>query len=41
MGCKGIRVRSEDELPDAMAEFLSTNEPVLMDAIVEKDEHGN
>ena len=40
MGCKGIRCTSEDELPQAMAEFLATDEPVIFDAQVCKKEHG-
>ncbi|KAI8924557.1 thiamine diphosphate-binding protein [Entophlyctis helioformis] len=39
MGCKGLRIRTKDELPDVMAEFLATKEPVILDAIVEKHEH--
>ncbi|KAJ3091871.1 Acetolactate synthase, mitochondrial, partial [Phlyctochytrium bullatum] len=39
MGCKGIRVRDVEELPAAMKEFLETEEPVILDAVVEKNEH--
>jgi len=39
MGCKGIRVSKMEDLPAAMAEFLETDEPVLMEAVVEKHEH--
>ncbi|KAI9011252.1 thiamine diphosphate-binding protein [Gaertneriomyces semiglobifer] len=39
MGCKGIRVRTMEELPEKMAEFLETKEPVIMDAMVCKNEH--
>jgi acetolactate synthase-1/2/3 large subunit len=39
MGCKGLRVRTLEELPRAMEEFLATDEPVILDAIVEKNEH--
>jgi acetolactate synthase-1/2/3 large subunit len=39
MGCKGLRARTMDELPDVMAEFLATKEPVILDAVVEKHEH--
>ncbi|KXS12255.1 acetolactate synthase [Gonapodya prolifera JEL478] len=39
MGCKGIRVSKIEDLPAAIAEFLATNEPVVLDAVVEKDEH--
>ncbi len=39
MGCKGLRVRTLKELPSVMSEFLASEEPVLLDAVVEKDEH--
>ncbi|TPX38142.1 acetolactate synthase [Synchytrium microbalum] len=39
MGCVGLRVRTEEELPRVMAEFLACKEPVLLDAMVEKNEH--
>ncbi|KAI9206148.1 large subunit of biosynthetic type acetolactate synthase [Polychytrium aggregatum] len=39
MGCKGLRARTMEELPAVMAEFLETEEPVILDAVVEKDEH--
>ncbi|KAJ3299556.1 Acetolactate synthase, mitochondrial [Borealophlyctis nickersoniae] len=39
MGCKGLRVRTMEDLPRVMAEFLETNEPVILDAVVEKHEH--
>jgi acetolactate synthase-1/2/3 large subunit len=32
-------VRTLEELPAVMAEFLETKEPVILDAVVEKDEH--
>lgn len=40
MGCKGLRARTLEELPEVMAEFLATKEPVIFDAVVCKDEHG-
>ncbi len=40
MGCKGLRVTREEDLPDVMAEFLATDEPVVLDAHVCKHEHG-
>ncbi|KAI9329583.1 acetolactate synthase [Zopfochytrium polystomum] len=39
MSCKGIRVTDINELPAKMAEFLATTEPVVMEVVVEKDEH--
>lgn len=39
MKCKGLRARTHDELESAMAEFLSTDEPVILDAVVDKHEH--
>ncbi|KAJ3341033.1 Acetolactate synthase, mitochondrial [Gonapodya sp. JEL0774] len=39
MNCKGLRVSTREELPSVIAEFLATNEPVLLDAVVEKNEH--
>ncbi|KAJ3104649.1 Acetolactate synthase, mitochondrial [Phlyctochytrium planicorne] len=39
MNCKGLRVSSMEDLPRVMKEFLETDEPVILDAIVEKDEH--
>ncbi|TPX54992.1 acetolactate synthase [Synchytrium endobioticum] len=39
MGCVGLRVRTEEELPRVMEEFLACKEPVVLDAIVEKNEH--
>ena len=39
MHCKGIRCRSKAELPAKMKEFLACDEPVVMDALVEKHEH--
>ncbi|KAJ3055310.1 Acetolactate synthase, mitochondrial [Rhizophlyctis rosea] len=39
MGCKGLRVKTMEELPAVMKEFLETDEPVVLEAIVEKNEH--
>jgi acetolactate synthase-1/2/3 large subunit len=39
MGCVGIRVKTKEELPAKMKEFLECKEPVIMDCVVEKDEH--
>ncbi|KAG9304161.1 hypothetical protein G9A89_019723 [Geosiphon pyriformis] len=40
MNCKAIRIRTEEELPEKIAEFLEYNDgPILCDAIVEKHEH--
>ncbi|KAJ3249091.1 Acetolactate synthase, mitochondrial [Chytriomyces hyalinus] len=39
MNCVGIRATTMEELPAKMAEFLATNEPVILEAVVEKDEH--
>jgi acetolactate synthase-1/2/3 large subunit len=39
MGCVGLRVKDVADLPRVMAEFLATDQPVILDAIVEKDEH--
>ena len=39
MGCKGLRVKTMDDLPNVMQEFLETSEPVILDAIVDKQEH--
>ena len=41
MGCKGLRVSREEDLADVMAEFLETKGPVVLDAVVEKHEHGH
>ncbi|KAJ3005493.1 Acetolactate synthase, mitochondrial [Thoreauomyces humboldtii] len=38
-GCKGLRARTMEELPAVMAEFLATDEPVILDAVVCKHEH--
>ncbi|NJP09039.1 MAG: biosynthetic-type acetolactate synthase large subunit [Leptolyngbyaceae cyanobacterium RU_5_1] len=38
-GVKGMVIRSRDELQDAIAEMLSYNGPVLLDAQVKKDEN--
>lgn len=39
MGCKGLRIRTAEELPRVMKQFLETNEPVILDCVVEKNEH--
>ncbi|KAI9099944.1 acetolactate synthase [Phlyctochytrium arcticum] len=39
MGCKGLRVRTMEDLPGVMQEFLETDEPVILDAVVTKHEH--
>ncbi|KAI8852375.1 thiamine diphosphate-binding protein [Chytridium lagenaria] len=39
MGCKGIQVRTMEDLPGAIKEFLETKEPVILDAVVTKHEH--
>ena len=40
MGCKGLRLRTAEELPRVMAEFLAYNDgPVVLDARVCKSEH--
>ena len=39
MNCKGLRASTKEELPSVMAEFLATNEPVVLDAKVDKREH--
>ncbi|KAI9327100.1 acetolactate synthase [Obelidium mucronatum] len=39
MNCKGLRASTMEELPGVMAEFLACTEPVIFDAVVEKDEH--
>ncbi|KAJ3067059.1 Acetolactate synthase, mitochondrial [Podochytrium sp. JEL0797] len=39
MNCVGLRARTMEELPSVMAEFLACKEPVILDAVVTKDEH--
>ncbi len=39
MGCQGLRVDNEADLPAVMEEFLKTDRPVVLDAVCEKDEH--
>ena len=39
MGCVGIRVKTMEELSAKMKEFLECKEPVIIDCVVEKDEH--
>ncbi|KAI8914592.1 acetolactate synthase [Gorgonomyces haynaldii] len=39
MGCVGLRASTADELPQKMKEFLETDQPVILDCVVDKDEH--
>jgi acetolactate synthase-1/2/3 large subunit len=39
MGCVGLRVTTKEELPTMMKKFLECTEPVIMDCVVDKDEH--
>ncbi|KAL6079988.1 Acetolactate synthase, mitochondrial [Balamuthia mandrillaris] len=39
LNCKGLRARTEEELPAAIKEFLACDGPVLLDAVVDKNEH--
>ncbi|RIB08920.1 acetolactate synthase [Gigaspora rosea] len=40
IGAKALRIRTEEELPDKIAEFLEYNDgPIVCDAIIEKHEH--
>ena len=39
MNCKGLRVRTKEELPRVIEKFLATDQPVILDAIVDKCEH--
>ncbi|KAI8806329.1 putative acetolactate synthase [Cladochytrium replicatum] len=39
MSCEGLRVRTKEELPSVMERFLKAEGPVLLDAVVEKNEH--
>ncbi|KAI8896204.1 acetolactate synthase [Globomyces pollinis-pini] len=39
MGCVGLRVTTKAELPIMMKKFLDCKEPVILDCVVEKDEH--
>ncbi|KAJ3297613.1 Acetolactate synthase, mitochondrial [Rhizoclosmatium sp. JEL0117] len=39
MNCVGIRAKTMEELPGAMAEFLACKEPVILECVVTKDEH--
>lgn len=39
MGCKGLRVEAQEDLPRVMAEFLACEGPVVLDARVCKEEH--
>ncbi|CAG8528222.1 5367_t:CDS:2 [Diversispora eburnea] len=38
-GCKAIRIRTEEELPRKIAEFLEYDGPIVCDAIIERHEH--
>ncbi|CAG8749417.1 10734_t:CDS:2, partial [Racocetra fulgida] len=39
MGAKALRIRTEEELPNKIAEFLEYDGPIVCDAIIEKHEH--
>ena len=39
MGCVGLRAKTKEELPAKIKEFLECKEPVILDCVVEKDEH--
>lgn len=39
MHCTGLRVSTKEELPAMMKKFLDCKGPVIMDCVVEKDEH--
>ncbi len=39
MGCKGLRATTRQELKEQMKIFLETNEPVILDCVVDKNEH--
>jgi acetolactate synthase-1/2/3 large subunit len=39
MGCVGLRCSSIQDLPQKMKEFLECPDPVILDCVVEKDEH--
>ncbi|KAJ3251403.1 Acetolactate synthase, mitochondrial [Boothiomyces macroporosus] len=39
MGCVGLRATTITELPQKMKEFLECEQPVILDCVVEKDEH--
>ncbi|KAI9592952.1 thiamine diphosphate-binding protein [Syncephalis fuscata] len=39
MGCRGLRVRSQAELPQIMAEFLNHDGPVVLEAMCDPSEH--
>ena len=39
MRMKGLRVTTEEELPRLMAEFLAHDGPIVMEAVVCKEEH--
>ncbi|KAJ1674164.1 Acetolactate synthase, mitochondrial, partial [Spiromyces aspiralis] len=39
LNCRGIRARNLEELPGAMEEFLAEPGPVLLEAVVDENEH--
>ena len=39
MGCVGMRVSKKEDLARVMKEFLECDQPVILDCVVEKDEH--
>lgn len=39
MGAKGLCLTKQEDIPKVIAEFLAADGPVLLNAIVEKDEH--
>ncbi|KAG0235994.1 Acetolactate synthase, mitochondrial [Actinomortierella wolfii] len=39
MSIKGIRAKTMQELPDKIAEFLAHDGPIVLEAVVEKNEH--
>jgi acetolactate synthase-1/2/3 large subunit len=39
MNCRGLRCEKAADLPKVMAEFLACDEPVVLEALVEKHEH--
>jgi acetolactate synthase I/II/III large subunit len=39
MGCVGMRVKTKEELPEMMKKFIECEEPVILDCIVDKEEH--
>lgn len=39
MNCRGMRVSSYDDLPGAISQFLAHDGPIVLDALVDKEEH--